>query len=107
LRHAFDGALLVGDAAGFINPMTGGGIHNALISGQLAAETIDDALRAGDVSRHGLKIYEQRCDDEMWEGMRKSYLYQRVLLNYPTLVDFLIRYMGRHGAVAKTFLSKL
>ncbi len=107
LRHAFDGALLVGDAAGFINPMTGGGIHNALISGQLAAETIDDALRAGDVSRHGLKIYEQRCDDEMWEGMRKSYLYQRVLLNYPTLVDFLVRYMGRHGAVAKTFLSKL
>ena len=107
LQHTYDGALLVGDAAGFINPLTGGGIHNALISGILAADTIDDALRAGDYSRERLKVYEARCDEEMWAGMRKSFLYQRVLLNYPGVVDFLIRYMGRHGAVAQTFLSKL
>ncbi len=107
LQHAYDGALLVGDAAGFINPLTGGGIENALISGQLAAETIDQALRTGDTSREGLKIYEQRCDEEMWDVMRKSFLYQRVLLNYPVVVDFLIRYLGQHGGVAKTFLSKL
>ncbi|MBP6015678.1 MAG: NAD(P)/FAD-dependent oxidoreductase [Candidatus Promineofilum sp.] len=107
LQHAFDGALLVGDAAGFINPLTGGGIENALISGQLAAETIDQALQTGDTSREGLKIYEQRCDEEMWDMMRKSFLYQRVLLNYPVVVDFLIRYLGQHGGVAKTFLSKL
>lgn len=107
LQHAFDGALLVGDAAGFINPLTGGGIHNALISGVLAAETIDSALRAGDVSREVLKIYEKRCDEAMWTGMRRSYLYQRVLLYYPNVVDFLIRLLGRHGGIAKTFVSKL
>ena len=107
LQHAYDGALLVGDAAGFINPLTGGGIENALISGKLAAETIDQALRTGDISREGLKIYEQQCDEEMWDGMRKSFLYQRILLNYPGFVDFLIRYLGQHGGVAKTFLSKL
>lgn len=107
LQHAFDGALLVGDAAGFINPLTGGGIHNALISGVLAAETIDGALAGGDVSRTALQGYEQHCDEAMWTGMRRSYLYQRVLLNYPTVVDFLIRFLGRHGGVAKTFVSKL
>lgn len=107
LQHAYDGALLVGDAAGFINPLTGGGIQNALLSGKLAAETIDQALRIGDTSRETLKIYEQLCDEEMWDEMRKSFLYQRVLLNYPRLVDFLIRYLGQHGGVAKTFMSKL
>jgi geranylgeranyl reductase family protein len=107
LQHAYDGALLVGDAAGFINPLTGGGIHNALISGILAADTIDEAMRAGDFSRERLKVYESRCDEEMWDGMKKSFFYQRILLNYPGFVDFLIRYLGRHGAVAQTFLSKL
>lgn len=107
LRHAFDGALLVGDAAGFINPLTGGGIHNALISGCLAAETIGKALQAGDTSRAGLQIYERLCNDEMWAGMRQAFLYQRILLNYPRVVDFFIRYLGRHGDMAKIFLSKL
>lgn len=107
LQHVFDGALLVGDAAGFINPLTGGGIHNALISGILAAETIDEGLRAGDVTREGLRRYEQRCDEEMWSGMRKSFLYQRILLNYPNVVDALIRVLGRHGGLTKTFVSKL
>jgi geranylgeranyl reductase family protein len=107
LQHVFDGALLVGDAAGFINPLTGGGIHNALISAVLAAETVDDALRRGDVSRESLKIYEQRCEAELGPAMRKSFFYQRFLLNYPMVVDWLIRFLGRHGGIAKTFVSKL
>lgn len=107
LQHAFDGALLVGDAAGFINPLTGGGIHNALISAILAADTLTEALRAGDVSRERLSIYEQLCNDKMMPDMRKAFFYQRVLLNYPSVVDSLIKYLGRHGAVAKTFISKL
>lgn len=107
LQHAFDGALLVGDAAGFINPLTGGGIHNALISALLAAETADEALRRGDVSRAGLQVYEERCREEMWSAMRTSFFYQRFLMNYPMLVDRLIRFLGRHGGVAKVFVSKL
>jgi geranylgeranyl reductase family protein len=107
LQHAFDGALLVGDAAGFINPLTGGGIENALASGIVAADVITAALRAGDVSRESLLPYEQRCEQKMGADMRKSYLYQRILLNYPGVIDFLIRYLGRHGGIADIFLSKL
>ncbi len=107
LQHTFDGALLVGDAAGFINPLTGGGIHNALISGVLAAQTVDEALRRGDVSRESLCVYEERCNDAMWAGMRKAFFYQRFLLNYPTLVDWLIRLLGQHGGIAQIFVSKL
>jgi len=107
LQHAFDGALLVGDAAGFINPLTGGGIHNALISGLLAAETAGEALKRGDFSRESLRVYEERCHEAMWSGMRTSFFYQRFLMNYPTPVDWLIRFLGRHGGMAKVFVSKL
>ncbi len=42
---AGDGWALVGDAASLIDPFTGEGIGNALLSGKLAAQTIDKALR--------------------------------------------------------------
>src|SRR6188474_723664 len=46
-----DGFLLVGDCAGFLNSARLKGIHTAIKSGMLAAETIFTALLAGDVSR--------------------------------------------------------
>ena len=42
-----DGWLLVGDAAGFLDPFTGEGLHRALRSAELAADAIDSHL-AGD-----------------------------------------------------------
>jgi flavin-dependent dehydrogenase len=44
-RSAGDGWLLVGDAAGFLDPFTGEGLHRALVSARLAAAAIDDLLR--------------------------------------------------------------
>jgi len=51
-------ALIVGDAAGLTNPLFGGGIHAALFSGRLAAETICKSLELGDLSR--LKEYDRK-----------------------------------------------
>ncbi len=48
-RAAGPGYLLVGDAAGFIDPLSGEGLHRALVSAELAAHAIDRAL-AGDLS---------------------------------------------------------
>ena len=47
---AVDGALIVGDAAGFLNSMRLKGIHLAMKTGMLAAETAFDAVAAGDTS---------------------------------------------------------
>ena len=43
-RRSGDGWLLVGDAAGFLDPLTGEGLHRALVSAELAAEAIDGHL---------------------------------------------------------------
>ena len=44
------GGLIVGDSAAFLNSQRLKGIHMAIKTGMLAADTIFDALRAGDVS---------------------------------------------------------
>ena len=51
--------LAVGDAAGLVKPTTGGGIYYSLISGSLAAQTLDTALREDDLRESRLKRYEQ------------------------------------------------
>jgi electron-transferring-flavoprotein dehydrogenase len=59
-RMYADGVLLVGDSAGFLNAARLKGIHSAIKSGMLAAETIFDALLESDYSVRTLKEYENR-----------------------------------------------
>ena len=51
--------LVVGEAAGLVNPLTGEGIDYALESGRLAGEHLADLLAAGDLSRDALGAYDQ------------------------------------------------
>jgi electron-transferring-flavoprotein dehydrogenase len=55
-----DGVLIVGDSAGFLNAARLKGIHSAIKSGMLAAETIFDALLEKDYSAKTLQEYEHR-----------------------------------------------
>lgn len=50
----------VGDAAGLVKPTTGGGIYYSILSGQLAAETLDEALRVDRLDEASLRRYEER-----------------------------------------------
>lgn len=69
---AMDGALIIGDSAGFLNSQRLKGIHMAMKTGMLAAETIFDALLKGDMSASTLERYEDRWQaswvkDELWK----------------------------------------
>ena len=55
-----DGVLIAGDAGGFLNSMRLKGIHLAMRTGMLAAETAFEAVRSGDLSSSALKAYETR-----------------------------------------------
>jgi electron-transferring-flavoprotein dehydrogenase len=54
------GALIAGDAAGFMNSARLKGIHLAMRTGMLAAETAFEAVRKGDTSDAALKAYDDR-----------------------------------------------
>ena len=57
-----DGALIAGDAGGFLNSLRLKGIHLAMRTGMLAAESAFEAVRAGDVSASSLASYQRRID---------------------------------------------
>jgi electron-transferring-flavoprotein dehydrogenase len=64
-RMYSDGVLIVGDSAGFLNAARLKGIHSAIKSGMLAAETIFEALLAEDFSAVKLQPFEARVK-ESW-----------------------------------------
>jgi electron-transferring-flavoprotein dehydrogenase len=69
---AVDGAVLVGDSAGFLNAQRLKGIHLAMKTGMLAAEAIHAALVRGDTSKATLGAYEKAWQaswvkDELWQ----------------------------------------
>ena len=64
---AADGALIVGDAAGFLNSLRLKGIHLAMKSGMLAAETAFDAVICGDTSKGRLGTFDDRIR-QSWLG---------------------------------------
>ena len=56
------GGLIAGDAGGFVNSVRFKGIHLAMRTGMLAAESAFEAIRAGDTSEVRLKRYEDAID---------------------------------------------
>jgi electron-transferring-flavoprotein dehydrogenase len=62
-RFYADGLVLVGDSAGFLNGLRLKGIHLAMKSGMLAAETIFAALEQDDTSANALAAYETAFRD--------------------------------------------
>ncbi len=58
-----DGLLLCGDSGGFLDGARLKGIHLAMKSGMLAAETLFECLLAGDFSKERLAGYERRVED--------------------------------------------
>lgn len=52
-----DNLMLVGEAAGQVIPLTGGGIHSSIAGGAIAAEIASEALEENDLSSSRLKAY--------------------------------------------------
>jgi electron-transferring-flavoprotein dehydrogenase len=61
-RNYVDGGLIIGDSASFLDAQRLKGIHMAMKSGMLAAETILEALKAGDTSAKALSTFPQKID---------------------------------------------
>jgi electron-transferring-flavoprotein dehydrogenase len=59
-RPYADGLLLVGEGAGYLNAMRLKGIHLAIKTGSLAAETAFEAILAGDTSATRLRSFEDK-----------------------------------------------
>src|SRR5271169_5823651 len=61
-RNYVDGGLIIGDSGSFLDAQKLKGIHMAIKSGMLAAETILEALAKGDASAKTLSAFKSRVD---------------------------------------------
>src|SRR5579864_4435651 len=71
-RNYVDGGLIIGDSGSFLDSQRLKGIHTAIKSGMLAAETIYEALKSGDTSSKTLSAFPQRIEQsyikkELWQ----------------------------------------
>jgi geranylgeranyl reductase family protein len=104
-RRAFaDAVLLVGDAARVTEPITGEGIYFAMRSGMLAAETLDRALRKGDLSADGLRGYEQMCARALRSRQILNSLL-RFAIYRPALLHPLIRLSAKNGRLLNSLVD--
>jgi flavin-dependent dehydrogenase len=72
----------VGDAAGLTKPVTGGGIFYSLLSADLAAETLEEALGADDLGARRLARYEVRWRQRLGRELRTGAWFRRLLANF-------------------------
>ncbi len=72
-RLVASGLMLVGDAARQVDPLTGGGIANAMLAGRLAAEVAAQAIAAGDTSAEALAPYEECWMASRGRKMARNY----------------------------------
>jgi len=74
-----DGVLVAGDAAHMINPLSGGGINNAMKAGRLAGCTAAAAIRENDTSARRLSAYHTAWMDLLGEDHLKYYRIKQAL----------------------------
>ncbi len=76
-----DGLLIAGDAARVVDPLTGGGIYNAMYTGKLAAEVAADCIGKGDLSKKALMRYDKEWRaSKMGKSIERNYHIKEYLI---------------------------
>lgn len=91
--------LLCGDAAALVEPATGEGIGNAMLSGKMAAEQLVESFLAADLSAGRLEAYDRALYGKLWADLRKKYLAQRFLGERKGIMNWLVGRANRPGPV--------
>lgn len=97
-----DNFMLVGDAAGCVSPITGGGIDTGLESGMVAGRVAARAVSEGDVSEDNLGEYADYVRENIGKKFDKLITVRDFI--YDLSDDDMNEYLG---AIAKAKISKL
>jgi flavin-dependent dehydrogenase len=97
-RRAGPGWLLVGDAAGFLDPFTGEGLHRAIVSAELGARAASAALRG---NRRALAAYDRAMRRRFSAKDVVSWLVQ-LFLERPALFEYAARRIEARTPVRET-----
>lgn len=94
--------MLVGDAASLIDPITGDGIGNAMLSGKLAAEQALKCFEANDFSDLYMSQYEKVLYNTLGSELKLHHRIQQLLFKMPVLLDVIFA-AGNNRVLNKLF----
>ncbi|MBI4176678.1 MAG: geranylgeranyl reductase family protein, partial [Candidatus Aenigmarchaeota archaeon] len=99
--------MLIGDAAGLINPLSGEGVGTGVISAKLAAEVAIEAMEKNDYSEKFIKQYYDRLWEAIGEEIKADYRIMRLGTRFPFLIDRLINKAKKNPEARKELESHL
>lgn len=96
--------MLTGDAASLIDPISGDGIGNAMLSGKLAAEQIIRCYKQDNFTPGFMKDYDNSLLAAIGKELKMRYKAQRTLSKMPLLLDTV--FLASRNAFFKKLLQK-
>ena len=105
-RSYGNGFLLLGDAAGLIDPFTGEGIGNAMYSAKFAVNTACEAMEANDMSGKFLSRFENRLWEKIGNELKVSTKLQKIG-RFRFLLNFVINKAARNSEVSNIIAGML
>ncbi|QCR24388.1 NAD(P)/FAD-dependent oxidoreductase [Pontibacter sp. SGAir0037] len=96
-----DNYMLVGDAASLIDPFTGEGISNAMISGRWAAAQAEQCLQQQNFSAAFMQGYDKSVYNRLWKELKLSHQMLK-MLHYPWLFNQVANKAVKNKALAET-----
>ncbi|KER09505.1 MAG: hypothetical protein HY22_11290 [[Candidatus Thermochlorobacteriaceae] bacterium GBChlB] len=97
--------MLVGDAASLIDPLTGEGIGEAMLSGNFAAKQVLDCFEKNDFSAAAMRRYDDAVYGRLWNSFQLHSFLQKVAAT-PLIMNFLVRKISRSTAM-KEFVASM
>jgi geranylgeranyl reductase family protein len=94
--------LVVGDAAGQVKPITGGGIYYGLLCADIAADCLYAAISAGDLSSQRLAEYQQKWQKLLGRELKTAYRARKI---YEKASDALIEHVFNMNRTSKLLES--
>ncbi len=107
-KNVLDNLILVGDAAGQVHPITGGGMGYAIVCGSIAGEVAVEAITEGDTSEEALTLYEKRWREKYGREFEQMLKLQKLLAEAEdTLLDKLAQLLTGQNIVELTAGKKI
>jgi flavin-dependent dehydrogenase len=96
-----DSYMLIGDAGALIDPFTGEGIGNAMTSGMLAAEAVQECITQNDFSAKATAKYHSMVYSKLGSELKISYKMQQ-LINVPWLFNLVVNRATKNKTLSET-----
>jgi geranylgeranyl reductase family protein len=92
-----DNLLIIGDAAGQIDPLTGEGLQYAMDAAEIAANTIDKAFRKNKFHKRFLKQYQRQWMKSFGRDFKWSSRMTKFIVRFPIFLDAFASLSNKKG----------